>query len=215
MKKFDIHTYVNISSIITSLKEKAYKITLTCTYKYKLFGKIIEKEKVEEIPFYFKTLDIAKDYCMILPRYEKCTKKNVLFHDIACIDISKYETYKVILDDNRELYIKWNHTNQHIIKGMISKKESFTMDNVVDGFSTEVEVYRFYPDYSDGCVFENIRENLTNAIQELDKKRKQHITNKRPTYSSGESYDFELFSDKKNISNIVEYEETSYGGFCD
>lgn len=85
--------------------KKCYAVTFTIESTYTLFGNVIKTVRKEEIiPFVFKSLEVAKDYCKIHPK---------IFLDVfvnnECIPIPvKYVTFRLLKNNKIIGYIKWD-----------------------------------------------------------------------------------------------------------
>lgn len=83
---------------------KCYAVTFTREKVYTLFGKVIKTQsKSETMPFVFKSLDIAKDFCKICP-----TVISDVFINSHNYYKVKYETYRLVKNEKILGYIKWN-----------------------------------------------------------------------------------------------------------
>ena len=101
------HIYTNIQEkhiTLPDVKEPyvCYEVSITTEYT-NIFGKHISK--TETLPFLFGSLDVAKDYCEIMPKYKDVVISN------GCIRRSYYDTYQLLNDKNESLgYIMWNNS---------------------------------------------------------------------------------------------------------
>lgn len=98
--KTNIHTYIDIQGISLN-RVMYYVVTKRTTYDIVLFGTIIKNvDKTEELPFVFKSIEIAKDFCELNPKIKK-----FLFAPKGHL---KYETYDLIMNNKVHAYIVWD-----------------------------------------------------------------------------------------------------------
>ena len=102
------HTYVDINGIILD-KVTYYVVTFTKVYEMSLFGKVIKEiKKIQEVPFVFKSYEIAKEFCELNPLYKQYTFSQSSRYDTYR---TTYETYKLVLNNKVNVYIIWDHLN--------------------------------------------------------------------------------------------------------
>lgn len=173
------HTYANISK---DLDTGWYKVTITNTYDdVTLFGSAKEYKDANELPFVFKSADIAKDFISILPDNIELVNIKEYRCEHCHLCFGSYETYKLSIGDF-EVYIKWQ-SHDHIDKGLfVDKNYMKTTNHVVDGFTTSIKPtsYRGY----DVCN-STLYSNLTELINKL-KAERNYIDSQK------EEYNFEL-----------------------
>jgi len=100
------HTYVDINGIILD-KVTYYVVTFTKVYEMSLFGKVIkETKKIQEVPFVFKSYEIAKEFCELNPVYKQITFSQSSKYDVYN---TTYDTYRLILNNKVNAYIVWEH----------------------------------------------------------------------------------------------------------
>lgn len=103
--KTNYKTYADIEERILDDNIICYAVTFTTTYDIFLFGKKIKtKTETEEVPFYFKSLEIAKDFCEIHPTYYKCYRTNDNYEGRYVY----YMTYRINGNENN-YYICWDY----------------------------------------------------------------------------------------------------------
>ena len=117
----------------------AYKVNLITEYDIILFGKTFHKTKTKEIPFLFKTLDMAKEFCEIKPKYEKiCFQSN----DGESQHSVKFYTYQLVVNGEVIGYLWWNSNTIHIDNGddMLFK---YNNNSIIEGFVKNIEVKKW------------------------------------------------------------------------
>ena len=116
---------------------RCYSVTFVKECTYILFGKIIKKQKTSEtMPFTFKTLDVAKDFCEICPT----VISDVFVNNEHCRHV-KYHTYKLVKNEKTIGYIKWDpyYTNINN-KEMNIEFSPFLNDKIVSKFVDAIAV---------------------------------------------------------------------------
>lgn len=142
--KINKHIYADISEKVVESQNIsylnsyqtffAYKVNLITEYNIILFGKTFHKIKTKEIPFLFKTLDMAKEFCEINPKYKKvCIQNNE--EDYYSV---KFYTYQLVVNRKIIGYIWWNDKTVSFNNGhhMEFKFNSikFNSNSIIDGF---------------------------------------------------------------------------------
>ena len=113
----------------------AYKVNFITEYDIMLFGKTIHKTKTKEIPFLFKTLNMAKEFCEIKPKYEK-----VYFQSKDRDGYSvKFYTYQLIVNKEIICYIWWNDKTVYCNNGP-HMEFKFNNKSVIDGFVKNISI---------------------------------------------------------------------------
>ena len=168
------HTYVKITKDVDN---GYYKAVITKT-GIGIFG---SKENVQEIPFVFKSADIAKDFVSILPDIIEKTTINSYRCNFCHLCKSSYETYKLTIGEY-EVYIKWENARRYE-GGFLSDRIAIkTTNNIIKSFVTNIK-----PTDSRGYDITNDYEyeKLTDLINRLKK-------DKSDLESQKEEYNFEL-----------------------
>ncbi len=145
--KLNKHTYVDIveKNVETQYTFKSdlyyrtvlgYKVNIITEYDIKLFGKIFHKSKTKELPFLFRTLEMAKDFCEINPKYEK-----VYFQDREDGTCVRFYTYQLVVNKSIIGYIWW-HNESVIIDhtGNMNMTFNFSHNSIVYGFVKNIEL---------------------------------------------------------------------------
>lgn len=102
MKK-NIKTYVDIEEVKYSFYAY-YKVSFITSYDITFLGKYIKtKTETYEVPFWFQSLDVAKDFCEINP--EKIKHTYIVNSNYSDRKVY-YETY-VLEVNEQEFYVKW------------------------------------------------------------------------------------------------------------
>lgn len=100
------NTFVDINGIVLN-KVTYYLVTFTINKEFSLFGRIIkEYTQVKEVPFVFKSYEIAKDFCELNPKI-----KNEVFSVVSNRGYftTKYYTYKLTMNSKVNAYVVWDH----------------------------------------------------------------------------------------------------------
>lgn len=172
------HTYAKISKDINN---NYYKVIITNTFETNgWFGAVKEHKDEYEIPFVFKTADIAKDFVSMLPdSIEEVTIKQYRCeHCHLCY--ASYKTYKLTIGEFK-IYIQWNDTTQESSGFLTDKVHIKPKTNVVKYFTTYIRPNS----YQGGFHTEQSAEFLTNVVGWLkDAKREKDALH--------EEYNFEL-----------------------
>ena len=161
--KLNKHTYVNISEYYANDFGLAYRVVITNEYDIKIFGKLFHRKKVKMLPFYFKTYEIAKDFCSIMPKYRSvCVMYSGLNNSIESNRYEDYNTYRLVLDNGEEYYIIWQFYKTYREAGLSTETYEYkTTNNVVGAFAKKVNpINVFNPD-----IHEKLFENLSDLIK--------------------------------------------------
>lgn len=165
MKK-NIKTYVDIEEIKYNSLHTYYKVSFITTYDITIFGLYITtKTKTYEVPFWFRSLDIAKDFCEINPKIEHTYIVN------GDDDSRKvyYETYRLEVNEQK-FYIKWTDWS---IKIDDSYNYSFELhtNRVVDKFVSWISLTNWMHTFSlDNVYFNNEYSKLSELVSVKTKK---------------------------------------------
>lgn len=167
--RIEKHIYVNI---VRSEGADYYRVILTKTCDIIAFNTVIKHdETIEEIPFYFKSLDMAKDFCNMLPN--KITKK-VLKRNIEGRHnsyVRTYTTYELTCCNNKKAYIYWDKVKILKNASYATKVDVISETNVVNYFVPSISLYDTEDSNSSGAYYpynENY-EKLTDLINYLNK----------------------------------------------
>ena len=139
------HTYTHIQEkciTLPNLKDAfiCYSVTFVTKCDYSLFGKVIKhKEISKEVPFLFKSIEIAKDFCELNPTYKKVMRSNRRY-----IDHVHYYTYALYNNAHEkiaELYLDKNFINViHKNDGDYYYRGNVISTPLVDRFAHEIYV---------------------------------------------------------------------------
>lgn len=172
-KKENSKNIINIDSIDVR-NTKCYEVKYITRYDRNIFGFMKHVEKIKTVPFYFKSLEIAKDFCELSPKYNKIIFSNG--SKIAVIGEVKYHTYKIKLDD-KEFYIEWEYDSIireksiFLLEFKIKNKpivENFVSDIILKNWLNSNEIY--------DVNFKNRYELLSELINELYKNYNEHYS---------------------------------------
>ena len=170
------HTYVKIVKDTDNLY---YKITITKT-GVGIFGR---KEEAQEIPFVFRSAELAKDFVTMLPDVIEKATTNTYRCNFCHLCKASYETYKLTVGEY-EVYIRWQGTRRNSGGFLSDRSTIIPIANVVQSFVTEIK-----PTDSRGYDVKWNREyeyeKLTDLINRLKK-------DKSDLESQKEEYNFEL-----------------------
>lgn len=171
--KLNKHTYVDIveKNVETQYTFKsdphyhtvlAYKVNIITEYDIKLFGKIFHKSKTKELPFLFRTLEMAKEFCEINPKYEKVYFQNR--YDGTCV---KFYTYQLSVNKIIIGYIWWHNESVIINNGEHANMTFDVIHNpIVYGFVKNIELN----DWMNTHYLSDVRYyGFTNKLSELVK----------------------------------------------
>lgn len=112
----------------------AYKVNLITEYDIILFGKTFHKTKIKELPFLFKSLDMAKEFCEINPKYEK-----VYFQNSEDGYSVKFFTYQLVVNKEVIGYIWWNDKTVYLNRGY-HMEFKFNNKSIIYGFVKNIGV---------------------------------------------------------------------------
>ena len=162
MKLKQISKYVKIREVTVQNPNSKYKtcfeVEITTNHEILLFGHIIKTKSISQIvPFRFKTLEIAKDYCEVNPDMSIETSFSKIVTRLRTIT---YNTWVIYKDDKEIAYVKWD--DNFVIDKCNDKQFQYTIDSIVDKFVTNIK----FSEYS--ACYEDIKfENEQNKLGEL------------------------------------------------
>lgn len=142
----------------------AYKVNLITEYDITLFGKAFHKTKTKEIPFLFKTLDMAKEFCEINPKYEKVYFQSTDGQYGCSV---KLYTYQLLVNKKVIGYIWWNDKTIYLINNhdMLFK---YNNNSIIEGFVKNIKVKKWidtnYLSDINYCGFTNKLTDLVKPI---------------------------------------------------
>lgn len=164
IKEQNISNYVPAGEIT-----HCYSVTFIKEKTYELFGKVIRKKTTSEtMPFVFKSLDIAKDFCEVCP--------TIISHEF--INHSNYNkviyyTYVLLKNDRIIGYIEWD---KHYTCNNLSRMEEGDFDKIFGPFNNDKIVGKFvknivlktwiFTDSLDDIKFEKRHEYLSGLIKD-------------------------------------------------
>ena len=155
-----ISKYVKIREVSVQNPNSKYKtcfeVELITKYETLLFGHIIKAKTTSKIvPFRFKTLAIAKDYCEVNPDTIVETSFSKMATGLRTIT---YKTYKIYKNDKNIAYVKWD--DNFVINNYCNKQFHNTIDAIVDKFITNIKFAEYPACYND-IKFENEQDKLS------------------------------------------------------
>ena len=118
------------AKILKDSNSSFYKVIITNTYETGgLFGGIKEHKEEYEIPFVFKTSEIAKDFVSMLP--DSIEEFNIKMHrcEHCHLCYASYKTYKLTIGDFT-IYVQWDEVEQEE-KGFLTDKVFINSKNNV------------------------------------------------------------------------------------
>ena len=134
IKEQSISNYVPAGEIT-----RCYSVTFIKEKTYELFGKVIKRKTISEtMPFVFKSLDIAKDFCEVCPTVISDTFVN---HDNYRKVI--YYTYRLIKNDRIIGYIEWD---KYYTCNNFSRIKDGDFDKIFGAFKNDKIVGNFVKD---------------------------------------------------------------------
>ena len=166
-------TYIDITGI--SLNGITYYlVTTTETYDIELFGvKIKSQTNIIELPFVFKSLEIAKDFCELKPII-----KDVCFFNNSDDGerSARYYTYELTMNKKVTAYIIWDKISVYFDKSIhnIKSIKPRKVYPIVEGFiksKLDAKLNRWVSFYNIYDVsFEDVKETLSDifCIQDKD-----------------------------------------------
>ena len=158
-----ISKYVKIREVSVQNQNSKYKtcfeVEMITNHEILLFGHIIKTKTTSKIvPFRFKTLEIAKDYCEVNPDMIIETSFSKMTTGSQPI---KYKTYVIYKNDKKIAYVKWD--DNFIINNYYfcsSSQIHDTIDSIVDKFVATINVISYSTCYAD-IKFENEQDKLS------------------------------------------------------
>ena len=176
IKEQSISNYVPAGEIT-----RCYSVTFIKEKTYELFGKVIRKKTTSEtMPFVFKSLDIAKDFCEVFP---------TIISDVFCNNNNsnhcvKYYTYRFVKNDKIIGYAKWNDYYMHgNVPKLISEKGNieftpFVNDKIIDMFVKDITLKGWVHTHSLNDVkFERPCEYLSELLKNDKQIKDKEIFN--------------------------------------
>lgn len=152
-----ITKYVKIREVSVqnpnSKHKTCFEVEMITNHEILLFGHIIKTKTTSQIvPFRFKTLEIAKDYCEVNP--------DMIIETIIETSISKtYKTHAIYKNDKRIAYIKWEG-NFNNYDYCYTEQIHNTIDSIVDKFVTDIKYIPYPTRYAD-IKFKNEQDRLS------------------------------------------------------
>lgn len=155
-----ISKYVKIREVSVqnpnSKHKTCFEVEMITNHEILLFGHIIKTKTTSQIvPFRFKTLEIAKDYCEVNPDMiieTSFTKTSTRRRTIT------YKTHAIYKNDKRIAYVKWN--DDFVINNYWNEQFHNTIDSIVDKFVTNIK-FAAYPSHYEDIKFENEQDRLS------------------------------------------------------
>lgn len=156
-----ITKYIKIREVTVQNPKSKYKtcfeVEMITNHETLLFGHIIKIKTTSKIvPFRFKTLEIAKDYCEVNP--DEILETSISKTARNRIQTITYKTYVIYKNDKKIAYIKWDDSS--VINDYCNEQFCNTIDSIVDKFVTNIK----FADYStcyDDIKFENEQDKLS------------------------------------------------------
>ena len=155
-----ISKYVKIREVTVQNPNSKYKtcfeVEMITNHETLLFGHIIKTQTTSQIvPFRFKTLEIAKDYCEVNP---DMIIETSFFKKVTSLRIITYKTYVIYKNDKKIAYVKWD--DNFVIDKCNDKQFQYTIDSIVDKFVTNIK-FAAYPSRYEDIKFENEQDKLS------------------------------------------------------
>lgn len=160
MKLKQISKYIKIREVSVQNPNSKYKtcfeVEMITNHEILLFGHIIKtKSNSQTVPFRFKTLEIAKDYCEVNPDMIIETAFSKMATRLRTIT---YNTWVIYKNDKKIAYVKWD--DNFVIDKCSDKQFQYTIDSIVDKFVTNIK-FAAYPSHYEDIKFENEQDKLS------------------------------------------------------
>lgn len=171
--KINKHIYADISEKAVEIKCAyysdpryqtilAYKVNFITEYDIILFGKIFHKTKIKEIPFLFRTLDMAKEFCEIKPKYEE-----VYFQNSKDDYSVKFYTYQLAVNNKVIGYIWWNDKTVYFNSGRHIEFK-FNSKPIIDGFVKNISVKNWiFTNYLSDIKYYGFTDKLADLVKPI------------------------------------------------
>ena len=155
-----ISKYVKIREVTAQNPNSKYKtcfeVEMITKHETLLFGHIIKTKSTSKIvPFRFKTLEIAKDYCEVNP---DAIVETSIYKTITRLRSITYKTYIIYKNDKNIAYIKWD--DNFVINNHCNTQFHNMVDSIVDKFVTNIKFSEYAACYED-IKFENEHDKLS------------------------------------------------------
>jgi len=182
MKIINKHIYADISekqivSPYTNTTDQhyqtmlAYKVNFITEYDIVLFGKTFHKTKNNEVPFLFKTLDMAKEFCEINPKYEQMYFQS---NDSGGWKV-KFYTYGVLLNGNLIGYIQWHNDFVIINYNELTMEFKVGNDAVAVGFVKNVSLKNWVDTNSIYDIkYYGFTDKLADLVKSINNDNEKH-----------------------------------------
>lgn len=127
-----------------------YSVTIVSECDYSLFGHTFKRGKsITKLPFLFKSLEVAKDFCEINPKF-----KSVVISNKKYIDHVYYYTYELYNNENERIghiYFDKNFISIDTKHGDVYYKPNVIETPLIDQFVHEISVPDLFElrEYSD------------------------------------------------------------------
>lgn len=160
MKLKQISKYVKIREVSVQNPNSKYKtcfeVEIITNHEILLFGHIIKtKSTSQTVPFRFKTLEIAKDYCEVNPDMVVETSFSTMATRLRTITYKTYEIYK---NDKKIACVKWD--DNFVVTNYCNEQFHSTIDAIIDKFVTNIKCVAYSTCYAD-IKFENEQDKLS------------------------------------------------------
>lgn len=155
-----ISKYAKICEVTVQNPNSKYKtcfeVEMIINHEILLFGHVIKTKTTSQIvPFRFKTLEIAKDYCEVNPDMIIETSFSKMATRLRTI---AYNTWVIYKNDKEIAYVKWD--DNFVIDKCGNKQFQYTIDSIVDKFVTNIK-FTAYPSSFNDIKFENEQDKLS------------------------------------------------------
>ena len=147
----------------------AYKVNIITEYDIILFGKTFRKTRTKELPFLFRTLEMAKDFCEINPEYEEAYFKN---NDSLGDSSVKFYTYQLVTNKEVIGYIWWNEETVYINDGH-RMEFKFNSKPIINGFVKNIKVKKWVDTFSlSDIIYCGFTDKLSDLVKTVDNNEK-------------------------------------------
>ena len=148
----------------------AYKVNIITEYDIILFGKTFHKTRTKELPFLFRTLEMAKDFCEINPKYKEVyfkSNESPLGNNSV-----KFYTYQLVANKEVIGYIWWNDETVYLNNGR-HMEFKFNSKPIIYGFVENIKVKKWVDtNYLSDIVYYGFTDKLSDLVKTVNNNEK-------------------------------------------
>ena len=140
-----------------------------CVFLCVLFGKTFHKTKIYEVPFLFKTLDMAKEFCEINPKYQKvCFRNGEDGYPV------KFHTYQLIVNKDVIGYIWWHDKTVYLDRGY-NMEFKFNSKSIINGFVKNIGIQSWVnTNYLSDIKYYGFTDKLADLVKPINNDNEKH-----------------------------------------